>query len=73
MTVVEAGDKESLLEQTYKWMHQHFPHIVDCQPIPVEALLEAAGFEVRARHVMDIWTMPVTALVGVRRGVGEAG
>ena len=32
-------ENESMLERTYVWMHRHFPHIVDCQPIPLESLL----------------------------------
>jgi demethylmenaquinone methyltransferase/2-methoxy-6-polyprenyl-1,4-benzoquinol methylase len=63
MSAVPEGEHESLIERTYKWMHQHFPHIVDCQPIPVARLLEAAGFAVRRQETMEIWTMPVSAIV----------
>jgi demethylmenaquinone methyltransferase/2-methoxy-6-polyprenyl-1,4-benzoquinol methylase len=46
-------------------MHQHFPHIVDCQPIPARRLLADAGFEIRRSERLAIWTMPVAVLVGV--------
>ena len=59
MATVRDGDKESLLERTYLWMHRHFPHIVDCRPIDVEDLLEGAGFEIVGVQDMEIWTMPV--------------
>jgi demethylmenaquinone methyltransferase/2-methoxy-6-polyprenyl-1,4-benzoquinol methylase len=63
MNVVAEGESESLLERTYKWMHQHFPHIVDCQPIPTARLLEASDFHVQREEHLDIWTMPVRAAV----------
>lgn len=64
MSVVPDGETPSALEKTYIWMHQHFPHIVDCQPIAVEQLLDESSFRISAKEQMEIWTMPVTALVG---------
>lgn len=63
MAAVEDGDRESLLEKTYIWMHQHFPHIVDCQPIPVEQLIQDAGFELVQQQRIDLFTMPVAVVV----------
>jgi len=63
MATVKPGDKASVLENTYIWMHRHFPHIVDCRPIELAALLRAAGFEVRKQIDLQIWTMPVAAVV----------
>ncbi len=65
MATVREGQHTSLLEQTYVWMHRHFPHIVDCQPIDVSRFLRDAGYEVRQEIDMEIWTMPVRAVVGV--------
>ncbi len=64
MATVRDGQKASALEKTYIWMHQHFPHIVDCQPIDAAQFLREAGFEVRHEQEMEIWTMPVRAVVG---------
>lgn len=66
MSAVPEGEPESLVERTYKWMHEHFPHIVDCQPIRAAELVEAAGFAVRQQETMGIWTMPVSAIVADR-------
>lgn len=63
MAVVPSGEHESLLEGVYKWMHRHFPHIVDCQPIDAVGLIESAGFLVNNSVEMKIWTMPVVAVV----------
>ncbi len=55
------------MEKTYVWMHRHFPHIVDCQPIEVESLLREAGLDVLSKKDMEIWTMPVAAIVAANR------
>jgi ubiquinone/menaquinone biosynthesis C-methylase UbiE len=67
MAVMPEGEKDSVLEKTYKWMHHHFPHIVDCQPIDAPAAFEQAGLEIMAREDLKMWTMPVVAVVG-RKG-----
>ncbi len=64
MATVRKGEHASILEKTYVWMHQHFPHIVDCQPIDASQFLRDAGFDVRQEWEMDIWTMPVRGVVG---------
>lgn len=66
MAKVEEGERASLIEKTYIWMHRHFPHIVDCRPIdPVKYLLDA-GFIIRNEIDMEIWTMPVKCVVGTK-------
>jgi len=66
MAKVEQGQHPSLLEKTYVWMHRHFPHIVDCRPIDPAQCLHNAGFNIRDEIKMDIWTMPVKAVVGTK-------
>ncbi len=63
MGTVNEGQKASVLEKTYVWMHRHFPHIVDCQPIDVVQFVKDAGFEIQTVEEMEIWTMPVRAVV----------
>ena len=64
MAKVQENQDESLLERTYIWMHAHFPHIVDCQPIPLEQLLQSAGFSLAKHERIDLFTMPVAIVVG---------
>ena len=66
MAAVAEGEHESVLEKTYKWMHRHFPHIVDCQPIDVSSFVSGAGFELTREIPLEIWTMPVRAVVGTK-------
>jgi demethylmenaquinone methyltransferase/2-methoxy-6-polyprenyl-1,4-benzoquinol methylase len=47
----------------YRWLHQHFPHAVDCVPIDVVGVVEAAGFTVETTRAVRIWTLPVKAVV----------
>lgn len=48
----------------YRFLHRHFPHIVDCQPIDVRSYLERAGFGIIAAEGVSIWGLPVLAIVG---------
>tara|TARA_R110002073_G_scaffold7245_2_gene41334 strand:+ start:423 stop:1067 length:645 start_codon:yes stop_codon:yes gene_type:complete len=63
MATVSDGQSESVVERTYVWMHTHFPHIVDCQPIPLERLVEEAGFSIAQQERIDLFTMPVAIVV----------
>jgi demethylmenaquinone methyltransferase/2-methoxy-6-polyprenyl-1,4-benzoquinol methylase len=52
-------------ERIYVWMHQHFPHIVDCRPIDVSRWLTDAGFSASRIERLDIWGLPVAACLAV--------
>jgi len=56
----DDGRKTAIVD-LYRFLHRHFPHIVDCQPIDAPAHLEQAGFEVVARQGLSIWGLPVLA------------
>jgi demethylmenaquinone methyltransferase/2-methoxy-6-polyprenyl-1,4-benzoquinol methylase len=47
-------------------MHRHFPHLVDCQPIDLVRFIRDAAFEVDTEEELEIWTMPVRAVVGIK-------
>ena len=64
MAMVQKGDHASILESTYIWMHHHFPHIVDCQPIDPDDILEQGGFSIIHSERQTIWTMRVGIVVG---------
>jgi demethylmenaquinone methyltransferase/2-methoxy-6-polyprenyl-1,4-benzoquinol methylase len=66
MAKVRPGQKASGLEKTYIWMHRHFPHLVDCQPIDSTAFMKAAGFTIAQEIDLGIWTMPVRAVIGTK-------
>jgi len=64
--VVSMYKKEhrSALTHVYEWMHRHFPHIVDCQPIDAPNFLKEAGFEIVHNEELNIWSLPVVVVVG---------
>lgn len=66
MATVQSGQHASTLENTYIWMHRHFPHIVDCQPIDTEGVVRAAGFQIAMVQEREIWTMPVRVVTGTK-------
>ncbi len=63
MNITPAGEHESTLTHVYKWMHRHFPHIVDCQPIDARRCVVEAGLTITNSKDLEIWTLPVVALV----------
>ncbi|MEM9586151.1 MAG: methyltransferase domain-containing protein [Planctomycetota bacterium] len=66
MAAPRKGERSSLLERTYVWMHQHFPHIVDCAPIDPDSLIGDAGLTVQQSHREEIWTMPVAMVLATK-------
>ncbi len=66
MAKVGPGQHPSTLEEIYIWMHRHFPHIVDCRPIDAPARLTETGFEIAERVDLEIWTMPVCAVLAIK-------
>lgn len=60
--------RQSTMAELYRFLHRHFPHIVDCRPIDASSYLERAGFEVITSESVSIWGLPVLAVVGHLRG-----
>jgi len=71
MATTRDDESDSFLEKTYKWLHHHFPHIVDCQPIDVVNKVRAAGYDDVEETRMDIWTLPVATVVGWKPAAGS--
>jgi ubiquinone/menaquinone biosynthesis C-methylase UbiE len=58
---LSASPESGLVSQAYVWLHRHFPHFIDCQPIDVQGALTRNGFVVKGRSEMTLWGLPVTA------------
>jgi demethylmenaquinone methyltransferase/2-methoxy-6-polyprenyl-1,4-benzoquinol methylase len=54
---------ENVMTEIYVWMHRHFPHFVDCQPIAARDLVGRAGFTVESTEKMAIWGLPVAIVL----------
>lgn len=46
--------QEGLAVEAYEWSHRHFPNLLDCLPMIVRRMLEAAGFSIRA-PITKMW------------------
>jgi demethylmenaquinone methyltransferase/2-methoxy-6-polyprenyl-1,4-benzoquinol methylase len=57
---------ETLMSDIYVWMHRHFPHFVDCRPIPVAEHLAQANFQVERLEKQSIWGLPVAIALARR-------
>ena len=60
-----AGRSDHLLERAYRWLHRHFPHVIDCRPIDVARELRAAGLKITRHTGLEIWTLRVAAIVAI--------
>ena len=56
-----------LIVDLYRFLHRHFPHIVDCQPIDVCSYLEHAELIVSETKSISIWGLPVLAVAARTR------
>ncbi len=61
--IVSLVKKDDRAVDIYEWFHFHFPNVVDCHPIFVQAVLEKAGFEVSQSVEKKMWGLPVEAVV----------
>jgi demethylmenaquinone methyltransferase/2-methoxy-6-polyprenyl-1,4-benzoquinol methylase len=63
---VSLVKKDAAAVKIYEWFHARLPDVVDCRPILVRPLLEAAGFEVQEMVEETIWGLPAEAVLAVR-------
>lgn len=51
------------MEKAYTWAHRRWPVVIDCHPIPLEVLLQNAGFEISSALEMGMWGLAVGVFV----------
>lgn len=51
----------------FEWTHQHFPNFLDCRPIFVRDVVEAAGFQIESAEQKTMW-VPVEIVLGRKVG-----
>ncbi len=59
-------DPPNLMTEIYNWLHEHFPHLVDCRPIDAVKALRAAGFRIRETTGMSILGLPVISVIAIK-------
>jgi demethylmenaquinone methyltransferase/2-methoxy-6-polyprenyl-1,4-benzoquinol methylase len=58
---LNAASEPSLALSAYRWLHQRFPHWIDCRPIEVMGLLGRAGYRTKRTEPMSLWGLSVMA------------
>lgn len=65
VVAVSHEGEPGLALQVYEWTHRHFPNLLDCRPIFVRRVLEAAGFTIREVRLAQMW-VPVEIVLAVK-------
>jgi hypothetical protein len=55
----------------YEWARRRWPQFVDCSPIDVLGILEAAHVRARIVRAAGIWGLPVAIAVGSKAAGSE--
>jgi demethylmenaquinone methyltransferase/2-methoxy-6-polyprenyl-1,4-benzoquinol methylase len=63
VVTMSREEHDNAMTDIYVWMHRHFPHFVDCQPIAARDCIERAGFTVERVAKMAIWSLPVAIVL----------
>jgi demethylmenaquinone methyltransferase/2-methoxy-6-polyprenyl-1,4-benzoquinol methylase len=52
----------SMMGRVYEKMHDHFPHLLDCRPIPLLQIIKTDDFEIKGIIHTKMWGLPVIIL-----------
>jgi demethylmenaquinone methyltransferase/2-methoxy-6-polyprenyl-1,4-benzoquinol methylase len=59
---LSKDDPLPLIGRIYETLHNRYPMLLDCRPIPARELLEKAGFEIQEVIKTSMWGLPVIIL-----------
>jgi demethylmenaquinone methyltransferase/2-methoxy-6-polyprenyl-1,4-benzoquinol methylase len=66
VSMSKQGENGTLVH-IFEWTHQHFPNFLDCRPIFVREVVEAAGFQIERAERRTMW-VPVEIVMGRKVG-----
>lgn len=66
--VVALEKKDCRAIRIYEWFHAHMPSLVDCIPISVLGIIEAAGFEPVEVIEKSMWGLPIEVVTARKHG-----
>ncbi len=66
IVALAEADPPSLMHEVYDWLHEHFPHLVECGPIDAVGALRAAGFRIRETTGMSVKRLPVISVIAMK-------
>ena len=65
---ISASGPKTLVRLAYEWSHRRFPRVVDCRPIPVQAILESGEFSPQSAETIEMWGLGVEIVVATSHG-----
>ncbi len=66
IVALAEADPPSLMHEAYNWLHEHFPHLIECEPIDAVGALRAAGFRIRETTGMSIMRLPAISVIAMK-------
>ncbi|MBE3066593.1 MAG: methyltransferase domain-containing protein [Chloroflexi bacterium] len=61
--VVALAKTDGVAVRIYEWAHAKFPDFIDCRPIYVHKVIEAAGFQITEIVERSMWGLPVKIVI----------
>ena len=68
LSVVALEKKDCRAVRIYEWFHARMPSLVDCHPIYVRRIIEAAGFEPVEAREKAMWGLPIEIITAKKHG-----
>lgn len=66
--VVALAKKDCRAVKIYEWFHARMPSLVDCRPIYLLEILDAAGFKPAQTMEETMWGLPVSMITARKHG-----
>lgn len=60
---LSTGPSKTIMSRIYEWLHDRYPRLLDCRPIPVGALLEAHGYRIQKKIDTAMLGLPVSIIL----------
>jgi demethylmenaquinone methyltransferase/2-methoxy-6-polyprenyl-1,4-benzoquinol methylase len=64
---LSKGRKSNIMLAAYEWMHEKYPSLVDCRPIPLHDIIDEAGFCITRFEMRSMWRLPVEIVLAQKR------
>lgn len=61
-----AGSHPGPMARLYNWAHRRFPRAVDCRPIDLPVVLQAAGLRISRLERRWLWGLPVAMALSIQ-------
>ncbi len=60
------GEPTTWRARLYRGFYRRWPRLIDCRPIPLQACVEQAAFQIQSTEVSDVSGLPVNVVVATK-------